>query len=127
SSASPHVMQAHIGIASGEVVAGTLSRMDAHDYTVLGDSVNLAARLVALAGPGQTLLSEDVHHALSDRGIYEALGDTTVKGFGQPVHVWRLSGIASESSPASRSAFVGRVAELEQFKGMLAATIARRR
>jgi class 3 adenylate cyclase len=45
-------MQAHIGIASGEVVAGTLSRVDAHDYTVLGDSVNLAARLVALAGPG---------------------------------------------------------------------------
>ena len=35
-----------------------LSRVEAHDYTVLGDSVNLAARLVALAGPGETLLSE---------------------------------------------------------------------
>src|SRR5579864_384911 len=80
SDASGHAMQAHVGIASGEVVAGTLSRMDAHDYTVLGDSVNLAARLVALAGPGQTLLSEGVYRALSDRVMCEALGKTDVKG-----------------------------------------------
>jgi class 3 adenylate cyclase len=51
-------IQAHIGIASGEVVASTISRADAQDYTVLGDSVNLAARLVAAAGPGETLLSD---------------------------------------------------------------------
>src|SRR3984893_14824435 len=43
--ASRQTMQAHIGIASGDVVAGTLSRGETHDYTVLGDSVNLAARL----------------------------------------------------------------------------------
>jgi class 3 adenylate cyclase len=63
SGASSHALQAHVGIASGEVVAGTLSRVDAHDYTVLGNSVNLAARLVALAGPNETLLSEDVYRA----------------------------------------------------------------
>jgi class 3 adenylate cyclase/tetratricopeptide (TPR) repeat protein len=126
SDASGRAMQAHIGIASGEVVAGTLSRMDAHDYTVLGDSVNLAARLVALAGPGQTLLSEGVHRALSDRGICEALGEADVKGFDVPLRIWRLSGLSSESAHLARSTFVGRIAELEQFKGMLAATIARR-
>jgi class 3 adenylate cyclase len=53
-------LQAHVGIANGEVVAGILGRADANDYTVLGDSVNLAARLVAAAGPGQTLLSDGV-------------------------------------------------------------------
>src|SRR3984893_11558986 len=37
-------LQAHVGIANGEVVAGTVGRADVHDYTVLGDSVNLAAR-----------------------------------------------------------------------------------
>lgn len=129
--ASGHAMQAHIGIASGKVVAGTLSRRDAHDdtvhdYTVLGDSVNLAARLVALAGPGETLLSDGVYRALSDRGICEALGEADVKGFDAPVRIWRLSGMSSEPAPLARSAFVGRLAELEQVKGMLAATLARR-
>jgi class 3 adenylate cyclase/tetratricopeptide (TPR) repeat protein len=118
-------MQAHIGIASGEVVAGTLSRVDTHDYTVLGDSVNLAARLVALAGPGQTLLSEGVYRAVADRVICEALGETPLKGLNAPVRIWRLSSLASEAT-AHRSTFVGRAAEVEQFKGILAATIARR-
>jgi class 3 adenylate cyclase len=40
---SAHLLQAHIGIASGEVVAGAVGRADRHEYTVLGDSVNLAA------------------------------------------------------------------------------------
>ncbi len=126
SGTSLHAMEAHIGIASGEVVAGTLSRMDAHDYTVLGDSVNLAARIVALAGPRQTLLSEGVYRGLSDRAECEPLGEMDVKGFDAPVRVWRLNGLSSESAPANRTTFVGRVAELEQFKGILAATVARR-
>jgi class 3 adenylate cyclase/tetratricopeptide (TPR) repeat protein len=125
--ASGQAMQAHIGIASGEVVAGTLSRGEAHDYTVLGDSVNLAARLVALAGPGQTFLSEGVYRALSDRGICEPLGQTEVKGFDAPVRIWRLASLSGDTAPANRSAFVGRAAELDQFKGVLAATVARRR
>jgi class 3 adenylate cyclase len=61
-------LQAHVGIANGEVVAGTVGRADVHDYTVLGDSVNLAARLVAAAGPRQTLISDGVYRALSGRG-----------------------------------------------------------
>jgi class 3 adenylate cyclase/tetratricopeptide (TPR) repeat protein len=124
--ASSRALQAHVGIASGEVVAGTLSRVDAHDYTVLGNSVNLAARLVALAGPGETLLSEDVYRALADRAACETLGETEVKGFDVPVRIWRLDGLPSDAAPANRSVFVGRVAELEQFKGILAATLARR-
>ncbi len=123
---SPHPLQAHIGVASGEVVAGTLSRADAHDYTVLGESVNLAARLVAIAGAGETLLSEGVYRALSDRAVCEPLGKTEVKGFDAPVRTWRLVGLSAETAPAHRSAFVGRVAELEQFKGIVAATVARR-
>lgn len=126
SDSSAHALQAHIGIASGEVVAGTLSRADAHDYTVLGDSVNLAARLVALAGPGQTLMSEGVYRTLSDRVLCEALDETDVKGFDKPVRIWRLFGLSTDTVITQRSAFVGRVAELEQFKGILAATVARR-
>ena len=119
-------LQAHIGIASGEVVAGKLGRGDAHDYTVLGDSVNLAARLVAMAHPGETLLSDRVYRALGGRGVCEPLGEANVKGFEAPIPVWRLQGLSGEHVASNRSSFVGRTEELEQFKEVVAATIERR-
>ena len=117
-------LQAHVGIASGEVVAGILGRADANDYTVLGDSVNLAARLVAAAGPGQTLLSDGVYRALGGHGVCDALGEIQLKGFEAPARAWRLRGLSREPLAATRGAFVGREAELEQFKSILRACLA---
>ena len=118
-------LEAHVGIASGEVVAGSIGRGAAQDYTVLGDSVNLAARLVALAKPGQTLLSHAVRHRLAGRAVCDELDAVNVKGFDQPVGVWALCSIASETD-ISRTAFIGRAAELEQFKGAVAACLRNR-
>ncbi|HEY6334299.1 MAG TPA: adenylate/guanylate cyclase domain-containing protein, partial [Alphaproteobacteria bacterium] len=120
-------LQAHVGIASGEVVAGAVGRVDAQDYTVLGESVNLAARLVAAAGPGQTLISESVHRALAAQVVSEPLGEMRFKGIEAPVRVWRLRALAAEGPLATRVPFIGRGAELEQFKGILAACLGRRR
>ncbi|HEX7911470.1 MAG TPA: adenylate/guanylate cyclase domain-containing protein [Paraburkholderia sp.] len=119
-------LRAHVGIASGEVLAGPLERADVRDYTVLGDSVNLAARLVAAAGPGETLLSESVHRALGDGVLCDAVGAMSFKGIDSPVRVWRLRGLAFEPVTASRSVFVGRKAELEQFKGLARACLEQR-
>ncbi len=117
---------AHVGIASGEVVAGIVDRANAHDYTVLGDTVNLAARLVAAAGPGQTLLSDGVHRALSGRVVCDGLGEIQLKGFDAPTRVWHLRGLSGEPATASRSLFVGRGAELQQFKSVVSACLDRR-
>ena len=58
-------LAAHIGIASGEVVAAATGS-DAHrNYTVTGDAVNLAARLNELARAGETVISDDVYRALA--------------------------------------------------------------
>ena len=119
-------LRAHVGIASGEVVAGPLGRADVQDYTVLGDPVNLAARLVAAAGPGETLLSDSVHRALGDDVMSDAVGEMRFKGIDSPVRVWRLRGLAFEPVMASRSVFVGRKAELEQFKGVARACLEQR-
>ncbi|CAB3790133.1 adenylate/guanylate cyclase domain-containing protein [Paraburkholderia caffeinilytica] len=119
-------LRAHVGIASGEVVAGPLERADVQDYTVLGDSVNLAARLVAAAGPGETLLSEKVHRALGDSVMSEAVGEMRFKGIDSPVRVWRLHGLALEPATVSRGVFVGRKAEFEQFKGLARACLEQR-
>jgi class 3 adenylate cyclase/tetratricopeptide (TPR) repeat protein len=118
-------LEGHVGIASGEVVAGALDRAGSQDYTVLGDSVNLSARLVAAAGPGQTLISEGVHRAISGRAQCDALGEMQFKGIDGGVRVWRLRAIPAESTPTNRGPFVGREAELAQFKGILDVCLAR--
>ena len=50
-----------IGVSAGEAVAGTVGTEDRMEYTVIGDSVNLAARLESNAKPGQILISQRTH------------------------------------------------------------------
>jgi class 3 adenylate cyclase/tetratricopeptide (TPR) repeat protein len=118
-------LQAHVGIASGEVVAGAVGRADAQDYTVHGDPVNLAARLVTAAKASETLISDGVQRALGDYAVCEPAGDMRFKGIDTPMRVWRLFSI-SEPLTSTRGRFVGRKAELEQFQGIVRACLAGR-
>ncbi|MGH6902380.1 MAG: adenylate/guanylate cyclase domain-containing protein, partial [Geminicoccaceae bacterium] len=113
-------IRAHIGVASGQVVASRTGSASRQDYTVTGDSVNLASRLTDRAARGETLISEAVHRALGDRLECAAIGELEVKGFAKPVSCWQLLGLR-ESAPVGRQAFVGRQAELQQFEAALAA------
>ncbi|MDA2919333.1 zinc ribbon domain-containing protein [Desulfobacterota bacterium AH_259_B03_O07] len=83
-------LRVHIGIASGQVVASGLGSKAHQEYTVTGDSVNLAARLVELANENETLISDSVHFAIHKFVDAEEVGDVTVKGLSSPVKVWRL-------------------------------------
>jgi class 3 adenylate cyclase/tetratricopeptide (TPR) repeat protein len=121
------LLQAHIGIASGEVVAGAIGRAGGQDYSVLGDSVNLSARLVATAGAGQTLISDEVYRALSGRAECDALGVLQFKGIDAGMRVWGLRGLSGDPALANRIPFVGREAELDQFKGVIGACMTRRK
>ena len=111
-------LDVHIGIASGQVVAsGTGS--DAHrEYTVTGDTVNLASRLTDAARAGEILIAERVRNPLADRLECEPHGEFDVKGFDVPVRAWRLLALRA---PAQISPFVGRDAELMQFHAVLTA------
>jgi class 3 adenylate cyclase len=62
-------LRLHIGIASGEVVAANIIAGGKSKYSVTGTPVNLAARLVALARPGDTLMSDSLH-----RSVLSAVG-----------------------------------------------------
>ena len=78
-------LEIHIGIASGEVVAGGVGGDGRDEYTVTGESVNLAARLDDRAGPGETLISDAVYTAVSGVARCEPLGEVSVKGLDRPV------------------------------------------
>ena len=114
-------LQAHIGIATGQVVAsGTGS--DAHrEYTVTGAAVNLASRLQDIAGPGEIYISDAVQRAIGAIAATEAKGDIKIKGFDQPVQVWRVQRLHLEKQRSGGRPFVGRRSELGQFAGVLSA------
>ncbi len=112
-------LQVHIGIASGQVVASGVGS-DAH-YTVTGESVNLASRLTDAAGSGDTLISSAVLHAVADSVAWEERGAIAVKGFADPVPVFALCGLRTQTEIPTARPFVGRRAELQHFEGTLAA------
>jgi class 3 adenylate cyclase/tetratricopeptide (TPR) repeat protein len=112
-------LQAHVGIASGEVVAAGTGSLAFREYTVTGNSVNLASRLTDRARPGEILISETVHRFLTDRIRAAPLSEIEIEGLPGPVRIWRLLGLADVAEAPVRP-FVGRRAEFGQIKGAIA-------
>ena len=79
-----------IGIASGEVILGSIGSADRLDYTALGSTVNLCARLCSVADRREILLSEPAFAAVRDIIAAEPLEPLAVKGFAAPVRAYRM-------------------------------------
>ncbi len=83
-------LRLHVGVHSGEVVVGSIGSSLLMNYTAIGDTVNLAARLQQNADPGTILVSENVFQATRALIDYEPLKPILVKGVTEPVPVWRV-------------------------------------
>ncbi len=81
--------QVAIGINSGEMVSGNIgsASLKRLDYTVIGDTVNLAQRLQSVAKPGQILISDAVYQQVKESFQCQPLGEITLKNKAQPVAV----------------------------------------
>lgn len=89
-----------IGITTGPVAAALLGSDEHLEYTMVGDTVNLAQRLQQWAGPGQVVLSEATFRSLPDPPAAEELPPALVKGRGTPVSAWRFGPSANETGLA---------------------------
>lgn len=83
-----------IGVAQGYATVGAFGFEGRVDYTAIGSVVNLAARLSNEAGPGQILIDRRARAALDDSARVESLGPVALKGFANPVPVFRVTGPA---------------------------------
>ena len=88
-----------IGIATGLVVVGDLSREGAlREHAVVGDTPNLAARLQALAEPGTVVVAASTRRLLGDLFCLRDLGRHEVKGIAEPVAAWAVEGVSDSES-----------------------------
>ena len=114
-------LQVHVGIAVGEVMASGAGSRHHRAYTVIGRSVNLAARLLNVARRGETVVSEDVRRATAAVAEFEELGEVPLKGIERPVAASRLVRVRERRQRAERP-LVGRGAELDRVAVLLDCT-----
>ena len=76
-----------IGINTGYMTVGNIGSDMHMDYTVIGNQVNVAARLESLAKPGQILVSQRTYSRVSDIVEAEEIGEINVKGIHNPVMI----------------------------------------
>jgi len=77
-----------VGLHTGPAVIGNIGSTQRMQYTAIGDTVNVAARLVSLAAPGQIIVSEEIRN--SAEGSFAPLGEVELKGREQKMNAYSL-------------------------------------
>ncbi len=118
--------QIRVGLNSGEVVVRAIGSDLRMDYTAVGQTTHLAARMEQLATPGSILLAPDTLRLAEGYLQVRPLGPVSLKGLGEPVEVYELVRAGAARSRLQAAAargltrFVGRDAELETLRRTLA-------
>ena len=77
-------------MASGYATLGVVGAASRFDYTAIGNSINLAARLYERAGDGEILVNRRVFADAEEAATIEPAGEMPLKGFERPVEVFRV-------------------------------------
>jgi class 3 adenylate cyclase/tetratricopeptide (TPR) repeat protein len=103
-----------VGLSTGEVVVRAMGSDRRLDYSAIGRTTHLAARMEEVAAPGTILATADVMRAAGEHVTGRPLGPTSVKGLADPVDVFEITGTARNlvrfdaSLTRGLSPFVGR-------------------
>ena len=117
-----------VGVNTGEVLAGSVGR----DYTVMGDTVNVAARLQTAGRPGSVTVGQRTYRATTHAVEYRPLEPLELKGRADRVEAWEAIGVIAPQ-PAGRvlgrseAPLVGRAEELRLLSSLYSRVVAERR
>jgi class 3 adenylate cyclase/tetratricopeptide (TPR) repeat protein len=118
-------VQIRVGLNSGDVVVGAIGSDLRMDYTAVGETTHLAARMEQLARPGTVLIAPATFRLTEGLVAVKSLGPVRVKGRGEPVEVYELLGLGPARTRLQAAArrgltrFVGRDAEIEVLRRSL--------
>jgi class 3 adenylate cyclase/tetratricopeptide (TPR) repeat protein len=114
-------VEIRVGLNTGEVVVRSIRTDDAHtEYTPIGHSMSLAARMQTLAPTGSIVITEQTQKLTAGYFDLKPLGPARIKGVSDPINVYEVLGIGplrtrlQMSASRGLSKFVGRRVELEQ-------------
>ena len=126
-------LEIRVGVNTGEVVVRSIRTVGAHtEYTPIGHSVNLAARMQTLAPTGSIAVTEATQKLTAGYFDFKPLGPTRVRGLSEALNVYELVGLGQLrtrlqiSAERGLSRFVGRQQELEQLRRAFALADSRR-
>ncbi len=84
-------LQLRIAINSGKAVVGDVGSSQRVEYTALGATINLAARMEAVCPPGECIVSEATYHMLSQPSCFNQMGDYRFKGINRLVKIYQTN------------------------------------
>ena len=122
--AGPMFVSQSIGVNTGVVFAGHVGSNDRREYTVMGDDVNLAARLMSAAPQGELLLSEVIQRKVNPFFELASRGTVKVKGKAQPIPIFSVAGQRAQPEPVRgirglHSPLVGRTREAQNLSTII--------
>src|SRR5262249_27848300 len=118
-------IQIRVGLNSGEVVVRSIGSDLKMDYTAVGQTTHLAARMEQMATPGSVLITADTLRLAEGFVQVKLIGPVNVKGMSEPAEVYEVTGVGATRSRLQAAAargftrFVGRDAETEQLRKAL--------
>src|ERR1051326_8179749 len=118
-------MTIRVGLNSGEIVVRTISNDLRMDYTVVAQTLHLAARMEQMARPGSTLMTANTFKLAEGYIQVRSLGPVPVKGLSDPLEVYELTGAGAARTRLQASIgrgltrFIGRDLEMEELRRAL--------
>jgi class 3 adenylate cyclase len=114
-------LRIRVGVNTGPVVVGIVGTDAAHEYTAMGDAVNVAARMQSHAEPGTVLITAATHRFVAPLVDARDVGEIELKGKADMVHAFAIRGLrAGAASPRGlsgiRAPLIGRDAELARLR-----------